>query len=103
MESYRHRSCCFNDDIQGTAAITIAAILAALRGHEGKELSEQRILFLGAGEAGTGIGNLIAHYLQRRSGLSIEVSELRLPFHIFIITNTDSSVWVNGWMAFRIL
>ncbi|MGC8828787.1 MAG: NAD-dependent malic enzyme [Verrucomicrobiia bacterium] len=62
LEKYRDRVCTFNDDIQGTAAVTLAGIYSALRITR-KPFTEQKILFLGAGEAGTGIGELIVSAL----------------------------------------
>lgn len=64
LEKYRHNQPCFNDDIQGTACITLAALLSALR-VTGKALTDQRILFLGAGEAGVGIGELVVMALEK--------------------------------------
>jgi len=63
--------CCFNDDIQGTASIALSGLLAALRAQGGgvDALARQRVLFLGAGEAGTGIGELIAKGLARWCGV----------------------------------
>ncbi|CAK0739550.1 hypothetical protein CVIRNUC_001175 [Coccomyxa viridis] len=71
LEKYRGSHCCFNDDIQGTACITLAGLLSALRVTH-SSLSDQRIMFYGAGEAGTGIGEMIAIALHSMHGLSIE-------------------------------
>ena len=62
LEKYRKSILCFNDDIQGTAAMALAGVLASCRitGHDFKDL---RLMFLGAGSAATGIGDLIKQAL----------------------------------------
>ncbi|HEX3280124.1 MAG TPA: NAD-dependent malic enzyme [Pyrinomonadaceae bacterium] len=58
LERYRNRLCTFNDDIQGTGAVTVAGLLAATKLAQVK-LSEQRIVILGAGSAAIGISDQI--------------------------------------------
>ena len=84
LQTYRDRYRVFNDDIQGTAAVTLAGLFAALRliaveGGPRRKLSDQRLLFLGAGEAGVGIADLVVSAMIEE-GLSPEEARQRCWF-----------------------
>ena len=78
LRKYRDKVCTFNDDIQGTSGVILAGILSALRITK-SELGEQTILFLGAGEAGIGIGDLIASTMVEQ-GMSQQEAKRRCWF-----------------------
>jgi malate dehydrogenase (oxaloacetate-decarboxylating) len=76
LQRYRDRLCTFNDDIQGTAAITTATLLAAVNA-TGAPLSQQIIAMYGSGAAGAGIANLLLTAMQEE-GLTEEQARKRI-------------------------
>ena len=72
LDRYRHRIACFNDDIQGTAAVVAGGILAVLR-HRRELLSGQRLVLLGAGAAGIGIARLAESIMRSEGATDIEI------------------------------
>ena len=76
LTKYRDQLCCFNDDIQGTAAVSVGTLIAACL-NKGQKLSEQNIAFLGAGSAGCGIAEHIIRQMQRE-GLTEEQARQRV-------------------------
>ncbi len=105
LERYRDRLCCFNDDIQGTAAVTVGTLLAACR-IKGEMLSQQTIAFVGAGSAGCGIAEQIIQamveeglsdaqarsqvYLLNSKGLLTDRQQDLYPFQSRLAHSTDS-------------
>jgi malate dehydrogenase (oxaloacetate-decarboxylating) len=76
LAKYRDRLCTFNDDIQGTAAVVLATVLAAMKA-SGVALRDQRIAIVGFGSAGIGIADLLVKSL-RESGLSEKEARARI-------------------------
>lgn len=76
LERYRDKACCFNDDIQGTAAVTVGTLLAACK-TKGQQLKDQVITFCGAGSAGCGIAEQIVAQMVSE-GLSDEQARKRI-------------------------
>lgn len=76
LNRYRDELCCFNDDIQGTAAVTLGSLIAASRA-AGSQLRDQTVAFLGAGSAGCGIAEQIIAQM-KSEGLSEEEARARV-------------------------
>lgn len=75
LDKYRDKVCTFNDDIQGTGAVSLAAVLAAVH-TSGIPLSEHRVVVFGAGTAGIGIADQVRDAMVRE-GLSVEEANRR--------------------------
>ncbi|PHM37838.1 NAD-dependent malic enzyme [Xenorhabdus innexi] len=76
LTRYRNDLCCFNDDIQGTAAVALGSLIAASRA-AGRQLKDQTVTFLGAGSAGCGIAEQIIAQM-KSEGLSDEQARARV-------------------------
>lgn len=76
LKRYREKICCFNDDIQGTAAIVVSGLINAMKLKKEK-FKDQKILFLGAGSAGIGIADLIVSCMTQE-GLSLKEAQGRI-------------------------
>ncbi|MCC7052034.1 MAG: NAD-dependent malic enzyme [Gemmatimonadaceae bacterium] len=78
LARWRDRVCSFNDDIQGTAAVALSGLLSSTR-ISGTPFRDMRVLFLGAGEAGIGIGDLVTEALVQE-GIPLEEARRRCWF-----------------------
>jgi malate dehydrogenase (oxaloacetate-decarboxylating)(NADP+) len=77
LSQWKDKSCTFNDDIQGTAAVAVGGLLTSEK-LTGKKLSEHTFLFSGAGEAGTGIAELIAYAISLQLSTSVEEARKKI-------------------------
>ncbi len=78
LNRYKNKILCFNDDIQGTASVALAGVLASCK-ITGKEFKDLKVMFLGAGSAATGIADLLKSALMKH-GLSEKEALKRLNF-----------------------
>lgn len=96
LERYRDEICCFNDDIQGTAAVTVGSLLAACRS-KGVKLSEQVVSFVGAGSAGCGIAEQIIMQM-----ISEGISDEQARSQVFMVDRFGLvSTGMEGLMDFQ--
>jgi malate dehydrogenase (oxaloacetate-decarboxylating)(NADP+) len=79
LERYRHKVSCYNDDVQGTAGITLAGMINATK-LKGTELKDEKYLFLGAGSAGIGLANLLCSALVAQ-GMTLKDAQAKV--HMF--------------------
>jgi len=77
LEKYRNKFCTFNDDIQGTASVAVAGVLAAVKATNTR-LQDHTFLFQGAGEANIGIATLLAMAMEKREGIPFEQAVKKL-------------------------
>ncbi len=111
LDRYKNQLCSFNDDIQGTAAVAVSAILAATKVAQ-VALKDQRIALLGAGSAGCGISEQLVHaminqglseaeartrfYLVDREGLLHDQSSNLLPFQKGLLQSHEA---IKNWQV----
>ncbi|WP_193164497.1 NAD-dependent malic enzyme [Microbulbifer hainanensis] len=88
LERYRDEICCFNDDIQGTAAVALGTILAACKSKE-ESLQEQRVVVVGAGSAGCGIAEQIAKAMVGEGLTDVEARSRLFMFDRYGLITTD--------------
>jgi len=90
LNNYRDKVLCFNDDIQGTGAVALSGLLGSMRMKDEK-LSDQRIIFYGAGSAAVGIADMIVAGIMEESGISEEEARKR-----FWLLDSQGLVVKNG-------
>ena len=87
LKKYQNELCCFNDDIQGTAAVTVGTLLAACHAQK-TQLKDHRVVFVGAGSAGCGIAEqIIDHMVKDGISESQAVSQIYLTSSKGLLTD----------------
>ncbi|GAB0134325.1 hypothetical protein EsDP_00002702 [Epichloe bromicola] len=93
LDTYRPKMACFNDDVQGTGCVALAAIMAGLH-VSGQKLSDARLVIFGAGSAGVGIADQVRHAIATEGNISHEEASKQIWLidrHGLLTTATDVS------------
>lgn len=87
LKKYQHQICCFNDDIQGTASVTVGTLLAACHAYN-SSIADQRVVFIGGGSAGCGIAEqLVKHMVKQGLSEAQALSRIYLFTHNGLLTS----------------
>ena len=97
LQKYEDQTCCFNDDIQGTAGVAAAGLYTACR-FKNEKMSDQRILFLGAGSAGCGIAELIVSAMVNDG---LDETQARSQVWLFDVDGLLTRDRVDGLLPFQ--
>ncbi|WP_027960353.1 NAD-dependent malic enzyme [Halomonas halodenitrificans] len=97
LTRYRDELCCFNDDVQGTAAVVVGTLMAACKAR-GESIAQQRVVFVGAGSAGCGIAEQVVVAMQAE-GLTNKEARAR----IYMVDReglvTDDQDWLRDFQV----
>ncbi|WP_104204800.1 NAD-dependent malic enzyme [Billgrantia saliphila] len=92
LERYRNELCCFNDDVQGTAAVCVGTLMAACQARD-ETIADQRVVFVGAGSAGCGIAEQVVVAMQAE-GLSEKEARRR----VFMVDREGLVTTDQAWL-----
>ncbi|MGM0913060.1 MAG: NAD-dependent malic enzyme [Pseudomonadota bacterium] len=97
LTRYRDELCCFNDDVQGTAAVVVGTLMAACQAR-GESIAQQRVVFVGAGSAGCGIAEQVVVAMQAEG-----LSEREARARIYMVDReglvTDDQSWLRDFQS----
>lgn len=95
LERYRDRLCCFNDDVQGTAAVAVGTLMAACQARD-ETIADQRVVFVGSGSAGCGIAEQVVVAMQAEG-----LSEQQARGRVFMVDRdglvTSDQAWLRDF------
>lgn len=95
LERYRDQMCCFNDDVQGTAAVAVGTLMAACQARD-ETIADQRVVFVGSGSAGCGIAEQVVVAMQAEG-----LSEKQARRRVFMVDReglvTSDQAWLRDF------